>query len=330
LATALDTLEAERGITITRLDTFALLENIIANPAAFGFTNTTGACLAGDPFVGGTPCIQPESYVFWDLIHPTAAAHTLLAEFAFAALPPLLSTRGDESPHDSTDISLPAQNLPVLQTRLGTGADTVHLTRVSLDFSEQTGQATVVETIRAHLINDANANGQFDAGEAVLATGEAHGAVPSLALDITPAFDIPAASTIHLLVTLDINSAANTATRRDTPLGSTHHALRLPPAWLAVCIPVLGLMGFLQQRRRWRRGSLRVYIFILCCSLLLTSCDSVDSLDNVVQQDNKNSTAAFTFTVVLPAQGITGQGDTSGPLTAPAAPITGATVRLLP
>jgi phospholipase/lecithinase/hemolysin len=329
LATALDSLEAGRSITIIRLDTFARLEEVMANPAAFGFTNATEACLAGDPFVGGTPCTQPTAYVFWDLIHPTAAAHAILAEFAFAALPPLLGTRGDASPQDSIDISLPMQNLPVLQMRLGTGADTVHLTSATLNFTQQTGQATVVETIRAHLINDANANGQFDAGEAVLAIGEAHGAVTSLAWDISPPFDISPASTIHLLVTLDINSAADTAARGESPLASTRYA-HLPPGWLAVFLPVTGLLGFIQRRCRARRGSLGVCIFILCCSLTLTSCDSVDSLDDAMQQDKGNSTAAFTFTVVLPAQGITGQGATSGPLTAPAAPITGATVRLLP
>jgi len=124
LATALDTLEAERGITIIRLDTFALLEEVVADPAAFGFTNTTEACLAGDPFEGGTPCAQPEAYVFWDLIHPTAAAHALLAEFALAALPPLLPTPGDESPHDSIDISLPVPNLPMLQMWLETEVET--------------------------------------------------------------------------------------------------------------------------------------------------------------------------------------------------------------
>jgi phospholipase/lecithinase/hemolysin len=330
LATALQTLEAERGLTIIRLDTFALLEDVIANPATFGFTNTTEACLAGDPFVGGTPCAQPEAYVFWDLIHPTAAAHALLAEFAFAALPLLLPTRGDASPHDAIDVSLPAQNLPVLQIRFGTGVDTVRLTRATLNFTEQTGQATVVGTIRAHLINDANANGQFDAGEAVLATTEAHGAVTSLALDIAPPFDIPPASTVHLLATLDINSAASTTAKREIPLVSTHYASHPPPGWPAVFLPMLGLLGFSPWRCPSRRGSLGTCVLILCCSIMLTSCDSVDSLDDVVHQDNGNNTAAFTFTVTLPAQGIAGQGAISGPLTAPAVPITGAMVRLLP
>ena len=101
LATALDAIEAEHHITIIRLDTFARLEEIIANPARFGFTNVTDTCLAGDPFAGGTPCTQPEVHLFWDSIHPTAAAHALLAGFAFAALPPMLVTHGDKSPDTS-------------------------------------------------------------------------------------------------------------------------------------------------------------------------------------------------------------------------------------
>jgi phospholipase/lecithinase/hemolysin len=101
LATTLHALDAEHHITIIRLDTFARLEEIMANPTAFGFTNVTDACLAGDPFSGGTPCAQPEAHLFWDSIHPTAAAHALLAGFAFAALPPVLVTRGDKSPDES-------------------------------------------------------------------------------------------------------------------------------------------------------------------------------------------------------------------------------------
>jgi outer membrane lipase/esterase len=120
LETALDSLEAKRGITIIQLDTFSLLEEVVADPAAFGFTNTTEACLAGDAFAGGTPCAQPEAYVFWDLIHPTAAAHALLAEFALTALPPLFDTRRDESSHDFMDLAWSVQDLPMLEMWLGT------------------------------------------------------------------------------------------------------------------------------------------------------------------------------------------------------------------
>ena len=108
LATALNAIEAEHPITIIRLDTFTLLEDIMADPAAFGLTNVTETCLVGDPFAGGTPCPQPETHLFWDSIHPTTTAHALLAEFAFAALSPLLVAHGDNSPEKSIKDTLTA------------------------------------------------------------------------------------------------------------------------------------------------------------------------------------------------------------------------------
>jgi hypothetical protein len=69
---------------------------------------------------------------------------------------------------------------------------------------------------------------------------------------------------------------------------------------------------------------LRVGIFLLCCSLILTSCDVLD--DHI----NGNGNDTLTFGVAIPAQGMTGQGEISGPLTAPALPLSGASVRVAP
>jgi outer membrane lipase/esterase len=108
LRTALDALEAAHPIIIIRLDTFTLLEEIIQGPHRFDLTNVTEPCLAGDPFTGGMPCPQPETHLFWDSIHPTAAAHALLADLAFAALAPLRVAQGDTSPAPSIKDALRA------------------------------------------------------------------------------------------------------------------------------------------------------------------------------------------------------------------------------
>jgi phospholipase/lecithinase/hemolysin len=86
LASALNTLEAELGIRIVRVDTFGLVERIVARPTRFGLTNITDACLTletspflGNPFDGGTPCENPDEHLFWDFIHPSAAVHRILA-----------------------------------------------------------------------------------------------------------------------------------------------------------------------------------------------------------------------------------------------------------
>ncbi len=68
------------GITIRRLDAFALLNGIVGDPSAYGLTNTATACLTP----GAAPffCQQPDDYLFWDGIHPTKAAHAIVAATA--------------------------------------------------------------------------------------------------------------------------------------------------------------------------------------------------------------------------------------------------------
>jgi phospholipase/lecithinase/hemolysin len=64
-------------------DTAALMRAVVANPAAYGFTNATDACFNGSTLVG-----DPSTYVFFDEFHPTTATHALLArEFEATAVP---------------------------------------------------------------------------------------------------------------------------------------------------------------------------------------------------------------------------------------------------
>jgi outer membrane lipase/esterase len=72
-------------IRFVRLDINALLTSIANDPAAFGLTNATDACLTfgvvHDPF-----CRTPNRYLFWDGTHPTKAGHSLVADAAARAL----------------------------------------------------------------------------------------------------------------------------------------------------------------------------------------------------------------------------------------------------
>ena len=70
-------------------------EEAVANPAAFGFTNVTDSCLIGGPFIGGIPCATPEAHLFWDAIHPTTAAHAILADNAFMITAPMTVLPGN-------------------------------------------------------------------------------------------------------------------------------------------------------------------------------------------------------------------------------------------
>ena len=71
---------AASGLGIVRLDVYAKLNQIIANGAAFGLTNVTNACIT--PSVPPFQCQTPDQYLFWDGIHPTAAGHAIIAQYA--------------------------------------------------------------------------------------------------------------------------------------------------------------------------------------------------------------------------------------------------------
>lgn len=81
---------ADPGLNLDRLDVHALLDSAYANPAAYGFTNVTDPCKAGggdDLGLPGAVCATPDSYLFWDVFHPSSAAHNLIAEAAMRAVP---------------------------------------------------------------------------------------------------------------------------------------------------------------------------------------------------------------------------------------------------
>ncbi|HEX4943533.1 MAG TPA: autotransporter domain-containing protein [Usitatibacteraceae bacterium] len=86
---------ASTGMRVIPVDTFALLSEIMANPGAYGFSNTTGiACGAFPPITTPTTVSSQfcytgnlvasgadNSYVFADGVHPTTGAHRIVADF---------------------------------------------------------------------------------------------------------------------------------------------------------------------------------------------------------------------------------------------------------
>lgn len=67
---------------IAQFDTFSFFNSIVQNPAAYGFTNTTDACVSL-PSV----CSDPEAHVFWDDFHPTTHIHALVAAGLVSQVP---------------------------------------------------------------------------------------------------------------------------------------------------------------------------------------------------------------------------------------------------
>lgn len=84
------------GIRAIPVDTFSLLNEVGANPSAYGFTNVTGlACGPFPPFTTATTIssqfcdsnhlVAPnadQTYLFADSVHPTTASQKIIAQFA--------------------------------------------------------------------------------------------------------------------------------------------------------------------------------------------------------------------------------------------------------
>jgi phospholipase/lecithinase/hemolysin len=63
-----------RGLTFYQLDTFRLLSSIVAAPAAYSLVDVTHSA----QFLA----VDPDTYLFWDDLHPTTRGHNILSDSA--------------------------------------------------------------------------------------------------------------------------------------------------------------------------------------------------------------------------------------------------------
>ncbi len=81
LAQMLGSLDAVLAADIIPFDTFSLLSEVRLNSSVYGFANVSEQCL------GNPACTDPDTYLFWDGVHPTARGHAILGASFAAAVP---------------------------------------------------------------------------------------------------------------------------------------------------------------------------------------------------------------------------------------------------
>lgn len=85
LAQYMDGEHGSTGANIIVINTAQLFNELLANPAAYGKTNTTAACIDTLACVTASTAVQ-NTYVFWDAVHPTTGTHEIIAQYAADSL----------------------------------------------------------------------------------------------------------------------------------------------------------------------------------------------------------------------------------------------------
>lgn len=78
-----------KTLHLYQLDIYTLINTIVAAPSARGFANVTGSSSAA---LTGNPAVNPDTYLFWDDLHPTTYGHNQVALAALALIGTPVST----------------------------------------------------------------------------------------------------------------------------------------------------------------------------------------------------------------------------------------------
>jgi phospholipase/lecithinase/hemolysin len=76
------------GLKLTAWDVYTDFNQLLQNPASFGFTNVKDSAYSSSGPYPGTVVANPNQHLFWDHTHPTQPGHVLLGRYAYAVLIP--------------------------------------------------------------------------------------------------------------------------------------------------------------------------------------------------------------------------------------------------
>lgn len=84
-------LSKQLGVNITVIDTYAVINDMVANPAKYGLGNVTAAC-----YTSPSSCSTPVQYLFWDTVHPTSYVQQIFSQVITSILdaPTTLAAQG--------------------------------------------------------------------------------------------------------------------------------------------------------------------------------------------------------------------------------------------
>jgi hypothetical protein len=68
------------------LDVFTFLEDVMDHPRVYGLKNVKKPCLTVSDDGSYKVCAKPDTYLFWDDVHPTTTGHSILAKHFLADL----------------------------------------------------------------------------------------------------------------------------------------------------------------------------------------------------------------------------------------------------
>ncbi|MBD8899615.1 autotransporter domain-containing protein [Rhodanobacter sp. DHG33] len=171
----------QMGKGIIPVNTYALINEVIANPSLYGFSNvTTPACGAGSSSVqcgpqgSGLPYTYAagadQSYLFADGVHPTTAAHAMLAQVVLSELnaPGQISLLGETALASTTAQTSAIRNEMLADSNGGATRAFVNVNYAHQSYDAQSNSPkTTSNDVNLTLGADAHINDNLSAGIAL-------------------------------------------------------------------------------------------------------------------------------------------------------------------